>query len=80
LLLWTALNENWILFPEIVVGTVVYESDCKYNVADVKVNDVVNYTKELALIVSYWFKYNTKFEAIKGVYEAARPGSYDVKK
>ena len=66
------------MFPEIVVGTGVNELDCKYNVADVKVNDddEVNNTKEFALIVSNWLTYNTKFEAVKGVYEAAPP-SYD---
>jgi hypothetical protein len=65
------------LFPEIVVGTGVNELDCKYNVTDVKVNEEVNYTKEFALIVFNWLTYNTKFEAVKGVYDAAPPGSYD---
>ncbi len=61
--------------PEIVVETGVTELDCKYNVADVKVNGDdgdEKYNKELALIVFYWFTYNTKFEAVKGVYEAAQ--------
>ena len=60
-----------------VVTIVVCESDCKYNVADVKVNDddEVNYTKEFALIICYWLTYNTKFETVLGVYAAAPPGS-----
>jgi hypothetical protein len=68
------------LFPEIVVAIVINELDCKYNVADVNANDddEVNYTKEFALIVSNWLTYITKFEAVKGEYEAAPPGSYDV--
>ena len=58
-----------------VVTIVVCESDYKYNVADVKVNEEVNYTKEFALIISYWLTYNTKFETVLGVYAAAPPGS-----
>ncbi len=64
--------------PEIVVEIVINELDCKYNVADVKVNDDdgdEKYNKELALIVFYWFTYNTKFETVLGVYAAAPPGS-----
>jgi hypothetical protein len=44
------------LSPEIVVEIVINELDCKYNVADVKVNDDdgdEKYNKELALIVFY---------------------------
>ena len=65
------------MFPEIVVAIVINELDCKYNVADVKVNEEINYTKEFALIVSNWLTYNTKFEAVKGVYDAAPPESND---
>ena len=39
MLIWLALNENKILFPEIVVEIVIKEFDCKYNIAYVNVND-----------------------------------------
>jgi len=68
-LLLIALNENKILFPEIVVETVVWEFDCKYNVADVSENDEdeVNWTKEFALIALYSFTYIFKLEGVNGV-------------
>ena len=66
------------MFPDgFDVGTIVEESVCKYNVTEFKLNDEEKDTKESALIVFYWLTYKTKFEAVKGLYDAAPPGSYD---
>ena len=51
MLLYSALNEYYILFPEIDVVIVVNEFAYKYNVAAFKLKELENVTSVAALIV-----------------------------